>query len=524
MPKRSTDELFQLIQSLSKAEKRNFKLFANRNSNVGNPKTVLLFDLMSRMEEYDDDSVFKKKQQLRNTQLPNLKAALYRQILASIRVLREFGNIESQLNEQLDHARILYQKALFGQCLRMLARVKEQAKTYHQLTYWLQAIIFEKEIELQHITRSQPGRAEALAAEVNELTTNLVRIGELSNLSLELYSWYIRYGHARDESDVLALKAQFDARFEQLSEGNIPKDLFFARMYLYQSRCWFTFIVQDFPLHFRNAQRWVDLFDQFPKMKRVEPIAYIKGLHSLLLSHMMLQKTAEYRAVLTEFEAFAQSEVAFENDNVAIQTFIYLNIDRINFHFMCGTFTEGLALVPEIERILQAHETQIDRHRELIFYYKIASLYFGSGNPSKAIDYLHRIINGRPDLRTDLQCYARLLQLISHYELIGHQPDKIGFLESLLKSVFRFMGGMNNLGKVEMAIFDFIRHSFTLDSPTKVRIGFIQLREQLLQCRENHFERRSFMYLDIISWLESKIEGVAVQDIIQRKFRQNEKN
>jgi hypothetical protein len=517
MPKRSSDELFQLIQSLSKAEKRNFKLFAGRNSNAGNPKTVVLFDLMSRMEEYDDDILLKKNKQLRGTQLSNLKAALYRQILSSIRVIREFGTIETQLNEQLDHVRILYQKALFSACLRLLVNIKEQAKAYHQLTYWLQAIIFEKEIELQHITRSLPGRAETLAAEVNDLTAKLTQIGQLSNLSLELYSWYIRNGHARNEADVLALKTQFSGRFEQFSAQHIPKDLFFALLYFYQSRCWFTFIVQDFPLHFRNAQRWVDLFHQFPKMQGVEPIYYIKGLHSLLLSHMMLNRHEAYMATLSELEAFAQSEVVQENDNIAIQTFIYLNIDRINYHFMQGTFTEGLALVPEIERVLQARQTQIDRHRELVFYYKIASLYFGSGDPSTAIDYLNRIINGRPDLRTDLQCYARLLQLIAHYELIGHQPDKIGFLESLLKSVYRFMAGMQHLGKVEMEVFDFIRQSFTLTSPDKARAAFVQLRERLIACQANPFERRSFMYLDIISWLESKIEGVAVQEIIRRK-------
>jgi hypothetical protein len=53
----------------------------------------------------------------------------------------------------------------------------------------------------------------------------------------------------------------------------------------------------------------------------------------------------------------------------------------------------------------------------LVFYYKIASLYFGSGDNEKAIDYLNKIINEKADLRTDLQCYSRLLHLIAHYEL-----------------------------------------------------------------------------------------------------------
>jgi hypothetical protein len=34
----------------------------------------------------------------------------------------------------------------------------------------------------------------------------------------------------------------------------------------------------------------------------------------------------------------------------------------------------------------------------------------------------------------------------------------------------------------------------------------------------NRFETRAFVYLDIISWLESKIRNVPVQKIIREKF------
>jgi hypothetical protein len=97
----------------------------------------------------------------------------------------------------------------------------------------------------------------------------------------------------------------------------------------------------------------------------------------------------------------------------------------------------------------------MDRHRVLVFYYKIASLYFGSGNFDKSIDYLNKIINWKVDLRTDLQCYARLLHLIAHYEL-----GNFALLEYLLKSVYRFMYKMQNLSTVEEKIFGFLRRSF----------------------------------------------------------------
>lgn len=42
-----------------------------------------------------------------------------------------------------------------------------------------------------------------------------------------------------------------------------------------------------------------------------------------------------------------------------------------------------------------------------------------------------------------------------------------------------------------------------------------------LKVYENHpYEKRAFLYLDIISWLESKIENRPVAEIIQEKAKE----
>ncbi len=179
---------------------------------------------------------------------------------------------------------------------------------------------------------------------------------------------------------------------------------------------------------------------------------------------------------------------------------------------MEGTFSEGLSLVPETEAKLKEYYLYLDRHRVLVFYYKIASLYFGSGHYDRAIDYLNKIINWKVDLRTDLQCYSRLLHLIAHYEL-----GNFDLLEYLFKSVYRFMAKMENLSVVEEEIFRFLRRSFHV-SPRELKGEFEKLLNKLKQHERNRFETRAFMYLDIISWLESKINNTPVQNVIRQKF------
>ena len=113
MPNRSQDELFQLIKTLEKAEKRNFKLFMKRNAASEELKIILLFDALDKMDQYDEEGLLRKQKGIRKQQLSNLKAHLYKQILASLRVLRDDYNIDIQLHEQLDYARILYNKGLY---------------------------------------------------------------------------------------------------------------------------------------------------------------------------------------------------------------------------------------------------------------------------------------------------------------------------------------------------------------------------------------------------------------------------
>ena len=509
MPNRSTDALFQLIKSLEKSEKRNFKLYVKRNSAAGDLKITRLFDALDRMTEYDETQLLKKNKRLNKQQLSNTNALLYRQILSSLRLIRNEDSIDIQLHEQLDHARILYNKGLYLQSLKILERIKEHARSNYQFSLLLQVLFFEKKIEGLHITRSLQDRADRLAAEVDEVNGSLNLIGKLSNLSLRLYSWYIRNGHARNESDKRAV--------EEFLDRHLPSDPdkltgFYERLYLYQSYCWYAFIRLDFLLYYRYAQKWVDLFERERFMIEIETAHYIKGLHNLLGAHFDLQNHRKFTEILEHFEDFSQSKTVLLHNHNRIQVFVYLNISRINKHFIEGTFTEGLKILPFIEEKLIEYALYIDRHRVLVFYYKMASLYFGSGDYEKTIDYLHKIINWKVDLRTDLQCYARLLHLIAHYELGNFQ-----LLEYLIKSVYRFMAKMGNLGVVEEEVFGFLRNAFHV-SRTKLKPEFEILLVKLKMLEKNPLATRAFAYLDIISWLESKIRSVPVQDIIREKF------
>lgn len=512
---RFTDTLFQLVQSLEKSEKRNFKLYIKRSSAKEDLKIIQLFDALDKLKEYDEKILLKKLTQITKPQLANLKNHLYKELLTSLRLLKTNESIDLQLSEHLDNARLLYTKGLKIQALRILDKAKELAKTNHKYNYLAQVISLEKKIETLHITRSSQDKVESLAVESSEIISHIERVSKLSNLALLLYRWYIKNGHARNENDELRIKEFF--------KNNLPANPekitdFYELLYLYQSYSWYAFIRQDFLMYYRYSQKWIDLFKAEPFMITVETGHYIKGMHNLLNAHFDLRNFREFEKTLHEFEEYAKTDVANLHDNFRVHTFIYISNAKINQHLMQGTFKEGLSLVPIIEEEMKENALYIDNHRVLVLTYKIASIYFGSGDYDTTIDYLQKIINNnQPDLRIDLQCYARLLHLMSHYELGNYQ-----IIEYLIKSVYRFMAKMENLTVIEEEIFRFLRKSFTV-SPRKLKPELEKLLESVKHYERNRFETRAFVYLDIISWLESKVYEKPMSSIIYEKYLQSKR-
>ncbi len=509
MANQPNDFLFQLINSLTKAEKRAFKIYATRNSS-SDAKFIKLFDAIDKISDYDEERIIESLKGVKKRQFSNLKAHLYKQILTSLRLTNINHNVDIMLREQIDHARILYNKGLYKQSLRLLDRAKSLAQQNHRHSLQFEILTFERIIESQYITRSLKNRADELIEQAEEKLETLTNYNRLANLSLRLYGIYIKAGHVRDEKDYENISGYFKKELSGIKKNDLG---FFEQLYLYVSYAWYSLIVQDFLLQYRYAQKWVDLFKENPDMLELEPIWYLKGQHVLLEALFVLGHYKKHEDVKSNLQEFLKNPPIRSNENLETLGFMYLYTSKINGHFIAGTFSEGMKLIPELNRKIEKYSQQVDPHRILIFYYKIACLYFGAGENEKAIDYLNKIINyPNQKLREDLHCFARILNLIAHYEL-GNQTH----VEYQIRSVYRFLRKMNDLNLVQHEILKFLQNLDKANGAT-LKDKFKKLRERLLEINEMPYQKRPFLYLDIISWLEAKIKDKPVQTIIKAKF------
>ncbi|TXN35493.1 hypothetical protein FVB32_13005 [Flagellimonas hymeniacidonis] len=502
------DTLFVLIKSLSKSEKRQFKLYVGRLGVNTDAKFLALFNLLDKMRTYDErqilDSGIVKK-----SQLSNLKAHLYKQILVSLRLNPVNQNIRVQIREQLDFATILYQKGLYKQSLKILDKAKNFAIENEEKNVAYEIVELEKIIETQYITRSIPRRADELTTQAKELSAHNVMTSKLSNLSLQLYGMMLKVGYVRNDEDLKSVQDYFEAHLPAYDLDDLG---FREKLWLYKAHLWYSFLTQDFLSSYKYASKWVDLFYENEEMIALNPVFFLKGNHYLLESLFFVKYSSQFKQTLERMEQQLSSPKFPQNDNITSLAFLYLNSNKLSLHFLEGTFDRGLYLVNIIEYGIKKHRDRIDEHHIMLLYYKIACLYFGNDDNKNCIVYLKKIISNKNlKMREDLMCFARVLSLVAHYE-----AGMDYHLEVQLKSTYKFLLKMNDLHAVQKEMIKFLRSLGDI-YPSDLRNEFQKLYNELKKYENHPYEKRAFLYLDILSWLESHLQNKPVGQIIREK-------
>jgi len=504
------DVLFTLVKSLSKSEKRQFKLYVGRLGGNSEANFISLFNLLDKVSAFNDDLILKKTN-IKKQQISNTKAHLYKQILVSLRFNPVHHNVRAHIREQFDFAAILYNKGLYKQSLKILDKGKELALNYGENNLAYEIVEFEKVIESQYITRSLSNRADALSEQAKELSLKNKRTSKLSNLSLQLYSFMLKEGYVKDDVDSKKVKDYFEKRLPNYKLSELG---FREKLFLYQAYLWRSLIMQDFVLSYKYSQKWVDLFEDNPEMKKQNPVFYLKGVNYLLESLYLIKHKTKFNKVLEKLDFDIQNKNIALNENTTTLTFLYYSQNKLNLYFLEGRFHKGIHFVTKLLEEIKPYEAKIDAHHIMVFYYKIACMYFGTGNNEECIFYLEKIINNKDlKMREDLLCYTRVLNLVAHYDA-GLDFN----IDSLIISTYKFLFKMNDLHEVQRKMISFLKNLSNI-YPQDLHKEFVKLHKELSEFENHPYEKRSFLYLDILSWLESKIQNLPVEEIIKQKAK-----
>lgn len=510
MSRIKSKNLYELVKSLNKNEKRYFKIMTSSSEEAEDKKMHLLFDAINKQDEFDEEKILEKCPAIKKEQFSNTKAYLYLRILQTMRQYNANKIPEIEIREQIDFAQILFTRRLFIQGMVCLKSAKKLAQEYDNLELQLEIIKLEKSVLMNTIDHDNMNKVDRIISEVRQINAQINNINSFSNLAIKLNSLYTKTGYIKDEDDFFKVKEFFYTNLPYYKESELSLT---ERIYLYRLHIGYNFYIQDFENGFLYSKKLLETFESSEALIKTDPESYIRALNSLLAAQYKLNRYKDFIFTFDKLKRISNSQVEI-NENIRIMLLKYNLIHEINRYFLIGDFENGVKTLledpkSEIYTLIQ----QLDKHSILIFYYKIASLYVGAGMYSHAVKWLNNIINiPNADIREDLHCFARMLTLICHYEL-----GNFDVINYYIRSTYRFLFKKDDLHQFQKYILGFLRTLTKIPSNDELRDKFVKLKAQLIPLTQSRYEKRAFVYFDIISWLESKEQKIPVEEIIKGK-------
>ena len=496
-------DLFDLIHSLDKAEKRYFKLHASIQK--GGKNYERLFDDIVRQEEYDEEALKQKfKDETLAKQFHVAKNYLYNLILRAMRAYSEDHTVESRLNNLMTDATLLQNKGLYDQAQKVLKRARKLAEDYELHPAMLEIIRRQRGKTLETSHKELEASSKQYYDDIwdrMEVLENELRYQELSDRVFIAY----RTREIHDQ------KERADA-LRKLMDNELLKDHSLALSL--KARYWFHFIhsvhlsgAGDHSEAYPHYAKAVEVLESNPSFIEENSYRYKIALSNYLQVCHRLRRYHEFPAVLKKIRdipAKSYDEAAEEFQNTYFLELLYL--------MNTCAFEEAVKLVPEIAEGLSRHHNKLNKARELAFYHNLTVLFFVMENYGTALDWLSRILNeSKVDPRQDIQAFSRIFQLIIHYEL-----DNIRILDNLFSAAYRTLGRQGLLTDYEEVVFLHLKKIPYILTRKERNERLQKFKDDLLAIRK---KREPLGMEEILLWIESKLTGKKMAEILKEQLK-----
>ena len=499
---KASDDLFQLVRSMTAAERRAFRLLSERHSRQDGNNYLLLFDARVDHSHYDENELrekFEGKAFLKN--LSEAKSYLYDAILAGLRFTRGPESAETELREMLDHLEILHAKGLPAQAEKLL---KTGLSKSRQLD--LHAFTAEFHRWQRRLSKWRGGKT---------LLPELVEIGKEEALAI---SRLAQEAHLRDLMGRIQiifsqqvddrnpdLQAELEALWADPALREPPEEVgFHAKVSYYLAHAYYQRSQAKTRLSMEAWQSLVATYEAYPIQIKRQPDQYINALVSLLDAQL---NNNDLERFLTDLDRLV-SHKAKETSLVARIFFLKHHL-MLRYALITGHLDQAMVNAPEFEAGMTKYGKYLNASLELTFLYNLCALYFVAERYPEAQRYINLVLN-RPHLplREDILDALRLLEMIARYA-----RGQLDVLTHLHKSQERRLRQQPNKPLFGQITHRFIGKLLDAVDAAETRAAILEIHEQLLALGP---EIKPTGYDELWIWVLSRMENKRMVDVVRQ--------
>lgn len=501
-------ELFDLIKSLSKSEKRFFKLSSSLQS--GEKNYLKIFDYIEKQKDYDEEKLkhyFRKDTFIKH--LPSEKNHLYKLILKSLRSYYSEQDINSIIKQEIKNVEILHKKALYKECKKFIKRAKKLATDYEKFYYLFELVSWQKKLlEEEYESGNFDEDLDALIEEESKIIEKLRNLAEYQILYSKINYVFRSGGFIQNEKDKETVDSI--ANYHLIKGKNTAlSDRAATICYYIKGLCAVTYReYQESYIYFNKVR---SILDRNPNIKSDVSKRYLMAMTHLLNSYIDNKEYQKAEETIQDIRNLSK-EKGFNNMDVKVSIFTHSFIAELTMYNRKGEFGKTLQVMEENRKTEQELQDKINKEKQISIYFNEAYAYFGAQEYKKALSIVNILINDNEQkLRQDLYSFARVLNIMIHFEL-----ENFDFLEYVTKSTSRYLGKQDKNFTIETVFVKMISKIMRKGTENKVEI-LSQLKSEMNALFKDKKETVILDYIDIESWVESKLNGEKFSDTVKRK-------
>lgn len=499
MSNKASHHLFDLIKSLTKSEKRYFKLYSSRHT-IGEENGYLrLFDFIDRMDSYQEDLTYMhfKDQPLLN-KFSITKARLYNNILKSLNAYHAGSSIDAQLFQALHCADILYNKGLYKQCEKVLRSAEKQAVKNERSVVLMeikqkQRKLVENELYTDVHAKDLEKMLKEEKALIDEIETH-TRLWHLKGL---VFRQITLRGNIRSQEDADELK-RLVKRI-----GDIDLDRYSERVkYLYHHiYSAYYFSINDLQKSYDHLFENSRLLEDSAVVFKDRPNLYFSVLTNIIYTATQLKKYNEAQAFLVKLKK--QEEINKKEKSLDIDMKYFSSTVSLELYLLIekGEYEKGLDLIPKIAEGYELYGENISSLRKAYIDFKVGIVYLAIGQNTKALTWMNQILNeSKIDHHQDIYCFAQLISLILHVELENKR-----YLPYAINSTKRYLKNRDRVYEFESVFLKAISKMSKAEGIFDLEEKLQPFEKELERLKHDPKEQVVFEYFDFHIWLKSKL-------------------
>jgi len=506
-----SDDLFTLIKSLEKQEKRYFKLYASRSGSAQNQNMTNLFNEIDKQKVYNEDRIKKKfKHKSFVRQLTVSKNRLYQAILKSLDAYYAEASRESKLQQLIHQAEILYEKGLREQCKKRLDKARKIAIDDDAFLYVLKIlqleVLFFDEVTQVEKLKSQSLEGYQIGLKIIERYRNFMEFNMMRTKLNEFLIQKNAGGNLKietvfNETELNLLKNEDSAlSFNALQRQLVINSIFYR-------------IKGELEKSLFYRKRIVEIFENNPPKIIGSAKLYITGLNNLIALQIDLKQFKDALETIHKLESLKKENYfkLTEKRNLDITLRIY-NCKYL-IYIQTNNIFKAIETLYELEQFVEENFNQISNYFQLTFCYYISIVYFFKLDYQNATTWFYKLLNHPAiDTNEEIYSYTRLLNLLCY-----SQMNNISLFESFYKKTERYLKTKKINYKYVKSIMQNLKKLHKLHEKSELQKQWLGFKTEIEQLNDIETERYGIHNLRLLDWIDSMINKEPLHEILNQK-------